>query len=247
MKELASQNKKRQHDPAATTSTLLLLEVDKLDARSQQEVLGYLQLPGFSIRTISTATQELFAQESSFDQQLASHLSTLTIELPTVTQRREDLPLLAQAILEFGNDKNVKQFSGFTRQAIEQICEYDWPQNLDQLTAEIENAAAQATGNIIQATDFSDRIHHAIQAQRFAAKPEVRIQLDDFLLNIEKQLVERSIAQAKGNKTKAAELLGISRAKLSRRLQQFETPEPENDPALQVDESVFKEEKIDGV
>jgi DNA-binding NtrC family response regulator len=247
MKELASQNKKRQHDPAATTSTLLLLEVDKLDARSQQEVLGYLQLPGFSIRTISTATQELFAQESSFDQQLASHLSTLTIELPTVTQRREDLPLLAQAILEFGNDKNVKQFSGFTRQAIELICEYDWPQNLDQLTAEIENAAAQATGNIIQATDFSDRIHHAIQAQRFAAKPEVRIQLDDFLLNIEKQLVERSIAQAKGNKTKAAELLGISRAKLSRRLQQFETPEPENDPALQVDESVFKEEKIDGV
>jgi DNA-binding NtrC family response regulator len=225
-------------------ATLLLIDVDKMDAGSQQEILGYLQLPGLSARMIATSSTKLIDVESDFDQALASRLSTLTIELPPLAQRREDLPLLAQAILESKNDRQAKQFSGFSRQAIEMICEYDWPGNFGQLASTIEEAAASATGSIIEVADFSETFQHSIKAQRFAAKDETKIQMDEYLLEIESQLIDRAVTQAKGNKTKAAELLGISRAKLLRRLAVFKKANDDSQTEL-VDESVFEEEVTD--
>ena len=228
----------------SSKATLLLIDVDKMDAGSQQELLGYLQLPGLSARMIATSSTKLIDAGSNFDQSLASRLSTLTIELPSLAERREDLPLLAQAILESNNDRQAKQFSGFSRQAIEMLCEYDWPGNFGQLASTIEAAAANATGSILEVADFSDTFQHSIKAQRFAAKDETKIQLDEYLLNIESQLIDRAVAQAKGNKTKAAELLGISRAKLLRRLAAFKKANSGDDGEL-VDASVFQEEVAD--
>ncbi|QEG24707.1 helix-turn-helix domain-containing protein [Mariniblastus fucicola] len=228
----------------STKATLLLIDVDLLDAGSQQELLGYLQLPGLSARMIATSSTRLIDSGTNFDPLLASRLSTLTIELPSLADRREDLPLLAQAILESRNDQQAKQFSGFTRQAIEMICEYDWPENFGQLSSAIEEATANASGSIIQVADFSETFQHTIKAQRFAAKEETKIQLDQYLQEIEEQLVDRAVAQAKGNKTKAAELLGISRAKLLRRLAMFEKDTSGEDELL--DPSVFKEEPDEG-
>ncbi len=236
MKELL---KHRSHKP-----TLMLIDVDKMDAGSQQELLGYMQLPGLSARMIATSSAKLIDPESGFDQSLASRLSTLTIELTPLAQRCEDLPLLAQAILESNNDRQAKQFSGFSRQAIEMICEYDWPGNFGQLASTIEAAAANATGSIIEVADFSELFQHSIKAQRFAAKVETKIQLEEYLLSIESQLIERAVAQAKGNKTKAAELLGISRAKLLRRLAAFRQADGDDNGAL-VDAPVFEEDIAD--
>lgn len=225
-------------------STLMLIDVDQMGAGSQQEILGYLQLPGTCARMIATSSKKLVGSDFGFDQNLASRLSTLTIELPGLAERREDLPLLAQTILEAKNDQSSRQFSGFTRQAIEMICEFDWPGNFGQLAAAIDEAASNANGPIIQVADFSEDFQHSIKAQRFAAKPETRIQLDQYLLDIEEQLVSRAVAEAKGNKTKAAELLGISRAKLLRRLAVFEKTD-DADPGELLDPSVFKEEPTD--
>ena len=215
-----------------------------MDAGSQQELLGYLQLPGLAPRMIATSSTNLLDAQATFDQTLASRLSTLTIELPPLAERREDLPLLAQAILESNNDRQAKQFSGFSRQAIELLCEYDWPGNFGQLASTIEGTAAQATGSVIEIADFSETFQHSIKAQRFAAKEETKIELDEYLLGIESQLIERAIAQAKGNKTKAAELLGISRAKLLRRLAFFQKANASDNGEL-VDASVFEEEIVD--
>ena len=227
----------------STKATLLLIDVDLMDAGSQQELLGYLQLPGDSARMIATSSSKLIDPNSNFDQTLASRLSTMTIELPGLSQRREDLPLLAQAILESKNDQQARQFSGFTRQAIEMICEYDWPENFGQLAAAIEEAATNATGSIIQVADFSETFQHSIKAQRFTPRDETTIDLDKYLLTIEEQLVDRAVIQARGNKTKAAELLGISRAKLLRRLAVFQKADQGDDEML--DPSVFKEEAAD--
>ena len=236
MKELLKQD--------SSKATLLLIDVNRMDAGSQQELLGYLQLPGLAPRMIATSSTNLLDAQATFDQTLASRLSTLTIELPPLAERREDLPLLAQAILESNNDRQAKQFSGFSRQAIELLCEYDWPGNFGQLASTIEGAAAQATGSVIEIADFSETFQHSIKAQRFAAKEETKIELDEYLLGIESQLIERAIAQAKGNKTKAAELLGISRAKLLRRLAFFQKANASDNGEL-VDASVFEEEIVD--
>ena len=226
-----------------TKATLLLIDVDLMLPGSQQELLGYMRLPGFSARMIATSSSILIDPNSQFDQTLASRLSTMTIELPGLSQRREDLPLLAQAILESKNDQQARQFSGFTRQALEMICEYDWPGNFVQLAAAIEEAATNATGSIIQIADFSETFQHSIKAQRLAPKEETKIDLTNYLLTIEEQLVDRAVTQAKGNKTKAAELLGLSRAKLLRRLAVFQKADQGDDEML--DPSVFKEEAAD--
>jgi transcriptional regulator with PAS, ATPase and Fis domain len=225
-------------------STLMLIDVDQMGAGSQQEILGYLQLPGTCVRMIATSSRKLVGSDFGFDQNLASRLSTLTIELPGLAERREDLPLLAQAILEAKNDQSARQFSGFTRQALEMICEFDWPGNFGQLAAAIDEAAVNADGPIIKAADFAEDFQHSIKAQRFAAKQETTIQLDQYLHDIEEQLVFRAISEAKGNKTKAAELLGISRAKLLRRLAVFEKLDAPDDGEL-LDPSVFKEDLAD--
>lgn len=224
---------------STSSPTLLLIDVDQMDAGSQQELLGYLQLPGLSARMIATSSSQLTNSES-FHAALASRLSTLVIELAPLAERREDLPLLAQAILESRNDQGTRQFSGFTRQANEMICEYDWPGNFGQLAAAIDEAAANAGGPVIQVADFSTDFQHAIKAQQFAIKAETKIQLDQYLLDVEQQLVERAVAQAKGNKTKAAELLGINRAKLLRRLAALQQVEVVDGSEL-LDPSVFTE------
>lgn len=227
-------------NPDHGRATLLLIDVDQMDARSQQELLGYLQLPVTNARLIATSSTRLIESTSGFDQTLASRLSTLTVELPPLSERREDLPLLAQAILESRNDQVARQFSGFTRQANEMICEYDWPGNFGQLSAAIDEAAANASGPVIQVADFSEDFQHSIKAQRFAFKQQTEIQLDEYLQEIEEQLINRAITESKGNKTKAAELLGISRAKLLRRLAAFEQTKPDDQVDL-LDPSVFEE------
>ena len=243
MKELLNRKSDR--------STLLLIDVDKMDGASQQELLGYLRLPGLTTRIITTASRELIGCER-FDAALAQRLCTLVIQLVPLSDRREDVPMIAQAILESKNDQTSRQFSGFSRQANEMICEYDWPGNFGQLADAIDEAAHNANGPIIEVDDFSTDFHHAIKAQRFAQVAETKIQLDTYLIDIESQLVQRAIAQAKGNKTKAAELLGISRGKLLRRLAMFEQAASEKgDPQLASDDgelldpSVFKESDDD--
>ena len=230
------------------TVTLLLIDVDQMDSSSQQELLGYLKLPKLSARVIATSSVELIGS-SAFDPALAQRLCTLVIKLVPLAQRRKDVPLLAQTILESKNEQATRQFAGFTRQANEMISEYDWPGNFGQLAAAIDEAAENASGPIIQVSDFSTDFQHAIKAQRFVTKEETKIQLDEYLLDIESQLVQRAVVQAKGNKTKAAELLGISRAKLLRRLAVFEqaasvkkeTQLPSDDGGDLLDPSVFKE------
>ena len=112
------------------------------------------------------------------------------------------------------------------------------------MAAAIDEAAAQADGPIIQAADFSENFQHAIKAQQYAAKATTKIQLDRYLMDIEEQLVVRAIAQSKGNKTKAAEMLGISRAKLLRRLAAFEQLDSDDNVEL-LDPSVFEEAASD--
>ena len=168
-------------------------------------------------------------------------ISTLQIELVSLAQRKEDLPLLAQQILESHNHNQTKQLSRFSEQAMEAICECDWPNNFDQLSATIQAATESASGSIIELSDFPDAFHQRINAQQSVKKPDESIDLDAYLLDIEKRLVERALDRSKGNKTAAASLLGISRAKLLRRLQQFNLTDAASDDDQLLDESVFEE------
>ena len=220
-----------------TDEVLLLLDVDLLKPVAQNEMLGFLELPNFTARVLSTASENL----EPINTDLVHAISTLQIELVSLAQRKEDLPLLAQQILESHNRNQTKQLSRFSEQAMEAICECDWPNNFDQLSATIQAATESASGSIIELSDFPDAFHQRINAQQSVKKPDESIDLDAYLLDIEKRLVERALDRSKGNKTAAASLLGISRAKLLRRLQQFNLTDAASDDDQLLDESVFEE------
>ena len=258
MKELVADRKKRTSasnpsiGPDAHPDTLLLIDVDLLSESSQLELLGFLELPEFPFCCMATALHSLVGANNetgasgdesadaneTFIPDLASRLGTMVIELVALKDRREDLPVLAQAILERNNESRARQLSGFSTKALETLCEFDWPGNFDQLTSVIDEAASAAEGNKIEFDDLPITFRQAIDAARSGQAKEVSIELDDYLAGIEKELVKRALAAAKGNKTRAAKMLGVSRPKLLRRLQHFGLMGNEDEL---LDASVFKE------
>jgi transcriptional regulator with PAS, ATPase and Fis domain len=225
---------------------LLLKDVDQLTPAGQLELLGFLQLPDFPLRIVSTATTRLLdlAQGEDYPVELAHQLSSMTIELANLHERAEDIPLLAQAFLERENLRRDRQLSGFDKASLQLLSEYKWPGNLSQLQDMVVAAAEKTEANQITSKDLPKKFIDSISAQRTGSLTETEIQLDEYLQKIERELLKRAIRQAKGNKTKAAKLLGISRAKLLRRIQQFNlTAEPDgglDGPEL-LEPSAFKE------
>ena len=206
----------------AANSTLLLCEVDQLAEAAQSELAAALSAKPFPARIVSTATEPLMemARRGRFRPELAAALSTLVIELPALAERLEDLPLLAQSFLEQLNARGAKQLGGFTQEALDQLAMHRWPGNLDELAQVVEEAYQRAVGPDITVADLPPRIHHAAASLK-VRKSDESIVLDKFLAQVERELIRRATAQAKGNKAKAARLLGMSRPRLYRRMIQL--------------------------
>jgi DNA-binding NtrC family response regulator len=98
---------------------------------------------------------------------------------------------------------------------------YAWPGNLDELARVVAEAHRRVEGPQVGAGDLPDRIRLAAEAAAYPPRPEETIVLDEFLAGVERELIRRALAQAKGNKAKAARLLGMTRPRLYRRLVQL--------------------------
>ena len=228
---------KRPSDNAASRpATLLLQDVDQLPADAQHELAGFLRLPNLELALLSTAGRPLqkLAERGKFRPDLAYFLSTLTIKLPALANRPEDIPLLAQFFLEEQNANGGKQLAGFKAEALDLLAAYHWPGNVEELLAIVREASAQAAGPRVAAADLPPRLHHAASAGARAQPPAQPIHLDDFLAQIETELLRRALEQARDNKTQAALLLGIHRARLIRRLVQLglTPPTPDDEPVI---------------
>jgi transcriptional regulator with PAS, ATPase and Fis domain len=204
-------------------TTLLLNDADQLPAEVQPEMAGVLGGKSFPLRLIATAGQPLddLARRGQYREDLAAVLSTIVIELPPLAERRADIPLLAQMFLEEANSRGTKQVAGFSSEALDCLDRYPWPGNLDELAQIVAQAHKRAEGVQIAVTDLPERIHLAEDAASYPRRPEETIVLDQFLGGIERELIRRALAEAKGNKTKAAKLLGMTRARFHRRVTQL--------------------------
>jgi len=203
--------------------TLLLCDADQLSTESQTALVNLLQSRSFPLRLIATATVPLLdlPPRGIYREDLAAMLSTITIELPPLSKRRDDLPLLAQALLEEQNSRGGRQVGGFMPEALDRLCGYSWPGNVDELSQVVAESHAKAAGALIACDELPDRIHLAAEAAAFPRRKEEPIQLDEFVARIERELIRRALARAKGNKTKAARLLGLNRPRLYRRMVQL--------------------------
>jgi DNA-binding NtrC family response regulator len=226
---------------AATPGTLLLLEVDRLSPAAQDELAGFLMLPDFELHTLATSETSLLklAEAGVYRRDLALALSTLEIVLAPLAERPEDVPLLAQQLLEAGNARGGAQRAGFTPEALDLLADYHWPGDVDELAAMIQQARESASGPLLHAEDLPERLHLAAHAAAYPPKNDEPIDLDRLLAEVEGEVIKRALERAGGNKSKAAQLLGVTRARLHRRLAQDDNgrqPEPPTKSEVPLDQ-----------
>ncbi len=224
---IASTGRNHAEEPVGT---LLLNQVDRLPPQVQRELAGLLGGGEFPARLIATAEHPLveLAQAGRYDDRLAAALSTLVVRLPALAERREDVPLLAQAFLEQLNVQGRKQLAGFTSEALDALYAYHWPGNVDELYRFVVAACKRAAGPYVTAEDLPERIHLVADAASHVPVEEP-IELDRFLAQVERELVVRALRLARGNKARAARLLGLSRPRLYRRMVQLGLDRPQSD------------------
>jgi hypothetical protein len=167
----------------------------------------------------------------SVDRALINFIATITITTPRLVERMDDLPILAQCFLEACNRDSGKQVGSLRTDTLDQLALHAWPGELDELRDVIAGAHAACDSHEITPSHLPAVIHHAAQAASRPRKRTERIVLDDLLAQIEREAILRALAQADGNKTEAADLLGMTRPRLYRRLVQLglvsESKEPE--------------------
>ncbi|MDB4766531.1 hypothetical protein OAG71_02455 [bacterium] len=234
---------------------MLVLDADQLDAASQAELWATLQSPSSRLRILATAERDLIkcVQTSGFHSGLAHLLTTQTIETISLQQHLGDLSLLIQYEIENCNVGREVQLSGLSASAMQMLKQYHWPGDLAELAALIKAASDHCGGSEIDVDDLPEKFRHAIAAVKSPPQEVFDIDLEAYLEQIELKLVARALQMAKNNKTKASKLLGISRAKLLRRIQHFDlqhappvAPDPQSadlsaDDFRPLDEPLFEE------
>lgn len=162
------------------------------------------------------------AAEGSLRSDLESLLTTLLIEIPPLRRRIEDLPLLAQHFLEELNRRHPRQFTGFADEVWPAFTRYSWPGNLDELQRVIQAASSVAADSHVRVADLPFQFRTALQAQDSPPANVPRpLPLDEMLLRVESNAIQLALERSRYNKTKAADLLGINRARLYRRMEQL--------------------------
>ncbi|MBL8852097.1 MAG: sigma 54-interacting transcriptional regulator [Planctomycetaceae bacterium] len=147
-------------------------------------------------------------------------LSEIVIEVPPLRARRDDLPLLAQDILESLNRGDSRQVGGFSAEVWEQMANYDWPGNICELEAVIREAREACTTPLIAPNNLPFRFRTGLNAQSVgpssAAEP---VNLEQLLARVEVDYIRWALNAARSNKSQAAALLGLTRPRLYRRME----------------------------
>jgi DNA-binding NtrC family response regulator len=156
-------------------------------------------------------------------------LTTLVIRLRPLRERLDEILLLAQHFLERTNLRRAGRVVGFEDAASEALVAYDWPGNLRELARVIEVAHERAIGDLIRLDDIPPAIRGNLGAAYIPPPiPPLVTPLDDLLTKLERRLIEQALGRARQNKSRAAELLDISRPRLYRRIKELNIPdEPE--------------------
>jgi DNA-binding NtrC family response regulator len=203
----------------ANGGTVFLDEIGELPLGAQAKLLRVLQnqevqrvgspaTRKIDVRVVAATNRDLRAMvaEKRFRDDLYYRLAMVEITLPRLADRKEDLPLLQRHFLERFAAQYSKEISGITRRGQALLARYHWPGNVRELENVIGSACMLAQGSAIDINDFPEHI-------RTGTAPDP----DDDLVSletVEHRHVMRVLAAVAGNKNRAAEILGISRATL---------------------------------
>lgn len=203
--------------------SVLLSDVEFVPRDLQERLVG-MTSAGRPLRLLAATSRDPAQLEAdgNLRSDFLALISPLTIQVPPLSRRSEDLPVLAQHFLEEQNRQEPKQVGGFDERVWPLLARYEWPGNLDELADVIREAHAHASANLIQPDDLPYRFRTALDAQELPPPRELPpLLLDPLLTRLETRLITLALERSRNNRSKAAELLGINRARLLRRIEQL--------------------------
>jgi two-component system response regulator HydG len=154
-------------------------------------------------------------KEKRFREDLYYRLHVITITVPPLRERREDVRLLAQHFLRVYAAKNNRRLDGLTEDAVHRLEAYAWPGNIRELENVIERGVVLARGSLLDVADLPEEIAGATPL------PEgvLTVRIGTPLAEIEQRLLDETLRVTRGNKTLTARLLGIDVRTVSRKLE----------------------------
>jgi two-component system response regulator HydG len=215
----------------AHNSSILLDEIGEMSPTTQAKILRVLQEREFepigSTQTIKVDTRVIAAtnknleeeiKQGRFREDLFYRINVVTIKVPPLRERHDDIPLLADFFLKRFAEKNRRVIKGFTPRAMDLLMRYDWAGNARELENIVERAVIMARGDMITPMEFPENLKELDQELKEA---RIDIAAGRSLKEIEKEMILRTLEETEGNRTHAANILGISRRTLQLKLKEY--------------------------
>lgn len=220
----------------AHEGTLFLDEIGEISAETQVKLLRVLQEREFErvggtktikvdVRLICATNKNLHAevQAGRFREDLYYRLNVINLKVPSLKERREDIPVLVNAFVKEFSRVNNKKIKTVTEQAQEKLKAYDWPGNVRELKNIVERMVVLCEDDLIDVRNIPDdiltRTGVSLGAETIALPTAgSNQQLED----VEREFIKAKLKEAHGNKSLAAKKLGISRRTLYRKIEEYQ-------------------------
>lgn len=209
--------------------TIFLDEIGEINQATQMKLLRFLETRTFErvggtatikvdVRLIAATNADLgkLVQSGRFRQDLFYRLSVVSINVPPLRERREDIPALAQQFLNEFSMENAKPGMIYDKPAIEAMIQQDWPGNVRQLRNTIESLVVMSRGTRIRLDDLPSDFRKAEPVSDVIQIPK-NTPLDE----VERRIILQTLEEFGGNKTRTAKVLGLGRRTLIRKLQEY--------------------------
>jgi DNA-binding NtrC family response regulator len=230
----------------AHTGTLFLDEIGDLSPTTQAKLLRVLQEREFTriggvqpikvdVRIVAATNKSLdeLVRRGTFREDLYYRINVISLYLPPLRERGEDVALLAKHFLSKRNEEDKRAAQDFSKEALELICRYPWPGNVRELQNVIEQAVLWSQGAPI----IPDHLPNSLKSDTKSStlREDIlsgRVSLEKAVMDFEKDIILDALRRTNYVQTHAATLLGISRRMLKYRMDTLGISRPETVPAI---------------
>ncbi len=219
----------------AHEGTLFLDEIGEMPLLLQAKLLralqeGEVQRVGsdvpikVDVRIIAATNRDLLEEVKArnFREDLYFRLNVITIDVPSLRARKEDIPLLAAYFLERFAQRNRKTIKGFSPQALDVMMRYTWPGNVRELENAVERAVIMCLGDNITEKELPLTLSATVSTEEEISEAGAAFSLSGLSLDaVERKAIEQTLEDVDANKSEAARRLGITRATLQSKIKKY--------------------------
>jgi len=229
----------------ANKGTIFLDEIGDMSTSTQSKLLRILQEQKFErlggIETLTVDTRIISAthcdleeeiEENRFREDLYYRIKVVSIKLPPLRHRKEDIPLLVNRFLHYFSEKHQKRMASISHDAMKYLISYDWPGNVRQLKNALESAVVLSNREILDTTDLPEEIKHPRDNALPSGSIDYNLTFRDakkiLIENFERDFIKKKLEECDGNISRTAEALDMHRQNLQQKIRELRITKERN-------------------